>query len=433
MARKTGAMPTVSIHTASQNARVRIGGKTHWLGRCPAGKVTREQLTKAPLLWHKYVAGELGQEPVPAPPPTPAVTAAPAPAAAPAVAVTEPEAGGITVAALGVRYLDWAEGYYRSADGGTTSSVDGIRMALKALFPFGDLPAATFGPKMLKRMQEMLVREGRPRVTVNRIVRTLRGVFDWATEEELLPVEVWQRLTGARPGEVCLMRPADIDRSADVWVYTPEHHKLEWRDDDEPRRLAIGPECQKLLIPFLLRHSKAYLFSPAGEQYDTAGYRRAIHRARDRAGIERWSPNQLRHLRAGEIKQALGIEVAGAVLGHRHLKTTEIYADRKLRQSIEVVHKHRHGQAHEKTYVVEPGKLARGKRSIYLYYHLADAKDLNLRQFKLDRIVSVRKLNDRCQLEYGSDGKLTGHRWPDDVVDRPPLPLDAIFSCMIHD
>jgi len=100
---------------------------------------------------------------------------------------------------------------------------------------------------------------------------------------------------------------------------------------------------------------------------------------------------------------------------------------------LEVVHKHQYGQAHEKKYVVEPRKLARGKRSIYLYHHLADAKDLNLRQFKLDRIVSVRKLNDPCQLEYGNDGKLTGRRWPDDVVDRPPLPLDEIFSSTIHD
>lgn len=166
------------------------------------------------------------------------------------------------------------------------------------------------------------------------------------------------------------MRPADIDRRGDIWIFTPEHHKLSWRDDDEPRRLAIGPECQKLLMPFLLRHPKAYCYSPAealkehnasrrearetpiylsgakrllkgqggrpaGEQYNTASYRRAIHRACERAGIEKWSPNQLRHLRAGEIKERLGIEVAGAVLGHRHLKTTEVYADRKLQQSIE--------------------------------------------------------------------------------------------------
>lgn len=408
MARKTGEMPKVSIHSASHNARVRIGGKTHWLGRCPAGKVTREQLAKAARLWQEYLAGELGQAPTP--------TLAPAPAS-PATLPPPAEPEGITLAALGVRYLDFAEGYYHTTNGGTTSSVDGIRMALKALFPFSDQSAAAFGPKSLKRVQEMLVREGRPRVTVNRTAKTLRRLFKWAAAEELVPVDVWrsleavaplqkgrtdapevpkvvevpdaivgatlphlgrilatmvqvQRLTGARPGEVCLMRPADIDRRGDIWIFTPEHHKLSWRDDDEPRRLAIGPECQKLLMPFLLRHPKAYCYSPAealkehnasrrearetpiylrgakrllkgqggrpaGEQYNTAAYRRAIHRACERAEIEKWSPNQLRHLRAGEIKERLGIEVAGAVLGHRHLKTTEVYADRKLQQSIE--------------------------------------------------------------------------------------------------
>ena len=30
-----------------------------------------------------------------------------------------------------------------------------------------------------------------------------------------------QRLTGARSGEVCAMRPADVDRSGPVWVYHP--------------------------------------------------------------------------------------------------------------------------------------------------------------------------------------------------------------------
>ncbi len=406
MARKSGEMPKVAIHAASQNARVRIGGKTHWLGKCAAGKVSKEQLARATRIWQEHLLCERNQAFLAAPP-TP-VEQPPSPM---------PEPSGVSVAAVGLKYLDFAEGYYRTAGGGTTSSVDGIRMALKALFAFSDLPAASFGPKSLKQVQEMLVREGRPRVTVNRTIKTIRRIFKWAASEELVSAELWhglctvaplqkgrtdapevekvrevpdttveatlphlsrivgtmvqvQRLTGARPGEVCLMRPADIDRSGDVWIFTPEHHKLEWRDDDEPRRLALGPECQQLLLPYLLRHPKAYCFSPAeavkehnaqrredrktklwpshvkrqrkgtgerqaGGQYTTASYRRAIHRACDTAGIDRWSPNQLRHLRAGEIKERLGIEVAGAVLGHRHLKTTEIYADRKLKQAVD--------------------------------------------------------------------------------------------------
>ena len=34
-----------------------------------------------------------------------------------------------------------------------------------------------------------------------------------------------QRLTGARPGEACSLRPADIDRTEAVWKWKPPHHK----------------------------------------------------------------------------------------------------------------------------------------------------------------------------------------------------------------
>lgn len=34
-----------------------------------------------------------------------------------------------------------------------------------------------------------------------------------------------QLLTAARPGEVCIMRPCDIDRSGRIWVYKPKDHK----------------------------------------------------------------------------------------------------------------------------------------------------------------------------------------------------------------
>ena len=30
-----------------------------------------------------------------------------------------------------------------------------------------------------------------------------------------------QRLTGCRPGEVCQLRPMDLDRSGEVWTYRP--------------------------------------------------------------------------------------------------------------------------------------------------------------------------------------------------------------------
>ena len=45
-----------------------------------------------------------------------------------------------------------------------------------------------------------------------------------------------QRLTGMRPGEVCMMQPADLDASGAVWTYKPSRHKTAWRgkERDQP-------------------------------------------------------------------------------------------------------------------------------------------------------------------------------------------------------
>ncbi len=63
------------------------------------------------------------------------------------------------------------------------------------------------------------------------------------------------------------------------------------------------------------------------ERYDVNAYRRAVARGCDVAGIDRWSPNQLRHTAATRIRQEFGIEAAQAVLGHRLLETTQVYAE----------------------------------------------------------------------------------------------------------
>jgi integrase len=423
--RKSGEAPRVTVVKVGNtyNARVRIGGRAHWLGRCPDAKVTAEQAAKAARLWHEHLSGVFHQAEPPSMPP---------PASTPATATPEPApvADGITVAAVAIKYLDHCETYYRTPEGRTTSSVDGVGMALRALFPFSDTPAAAFGPRAMKTMRDALVREGRPRVTCNRVVKTVRRMFKWAASEELVPAEVWhaleavsplqkgrteaaelppveevpeevvretlahlpkvvadmvwfQRWTGTRPGEVCSLRPCDIDRSGDVWIYTPKSHKLSWREDAEPRRITVGAEGQKVILPYLLRAGTAHCFSPRdsehdrnserrrarvspmtpsqlarrkgggrrqrppGDRYTTASYRRAITRAveaankkRERNGIaERlpnWAPNQLRHLRAGEVKERFGIEAASAVLGHANIRTTEIYADRKLKIAADV-------------------------------------------------------------------------------------------------
>jgi integrase len=180
-----------------------------------------------------------------------------------------------------------------------------------------------------------------------------------------------QRLIGARPTEICVMRPRDVDRSGDVWSYRPAAHKNSWRG--KPRTIFIGPRAQAILLPYLLRADDAYIFSPIESEqrrraelharrqtplargnrpgtnrkanpirkprkrYTCRSYRRAIYRACDKAGVARWSPNQLRHRAGTEIRSRFGLEAAQCVLGHTRADVTQIYAARDQQQAAEIM------------------------------------------------------------------------------------------------
>jgi len=167
-----------------------------------------------------------------------------------------------------------------------------------------------------------------------------------------------QRFIGGRPQDVCNMRRGDIERTSDVWTYRPSQHKTQHLG--KKRSLAIGPRAQEILLPYIVRKTDdEFIFSPAdsieqfraiqrenrkskvqpsqqdrrekqpkrrpGEQYDHRSYRRAIHRACERAGIECWSPNQLRHTAGTETTAQFSLEAAKEFLGHASIKTTEQY------------------------------------------------------------------------------------------------------------
>jgi integrase len=189
-----------------------------------------------------------------------------------------------------------------------------------------------------------------------------------------------QRLTGCRPEDVCHLRPCDVDTSGDVWLYRPGSHKTEHRDRD--RVIAIGPRAQEVLRPYLLRDKQSFCFVPAeseqkrnatrrenrvspmtpsqakrcpkrrrgrppGACYSTDSYRRAITRGCELANrgkppseqIPEWSPNQLRHTTATEIRRAFGLEAAQVALGHAAADVTQIYAEKNLALASEVMRK----------------------------------------------------------------------------------------------
>jgi integrase len=197
-----------------------------------------------------------------------------------------------------------------------------------------------------------------------------------------------QRLTGCRPGEVCSMRPGDIDRTTDPWTYRPVSHKTQHLG--KARTIYIGPKAQEVLRSYLLRPADSFCFSPAesearrkaemrerrrtrvqpsqlnrrkkrpkrplSDHYVKNAYRLAVHRAVDRtnraaakAAAERgeeapvpvphWHPNQLRHSAATEIRRLFGLEAAQVALRHSRADVTQVYAERDMKLAAEIARK----------------------------------------------------------------------------------------------
>jgi integrase len=331
----------------------------------------------------------------------------------------------LTIRELVDRYVDHARRYYVK-NGVPTSEAGVIASACRSVADsFGNLPADEFGPLCLEAVREKFIADGRTRSGVNGAVARVVRMFRWAAAKELVPAAVHhalrlvpglragrtdaresdpiepvpddiinatvqhlpavvadmvmlQRWTGARPGEVCSLRPCDVDRSGDVWRYQPASHKTQHHGRE--RTVYLGEKAQAILLRYLARDAKAFCFSPrdsedkrrsalhaarttpmsvgnipgsnvtisptrrAGAKYSKDSYARAIARAcalafpapddldpdarREWVAAHRWSPNQLRHTFATEVRKQFGIESVQVLLGHSNLRTSEIYAER---------------------------------------------------------------------------------------------------------
>jgi integrase len=209
-------------------------------------------------------------------------------------------------------YHSHAESYYRHTDpdrlGQSTSMIYEVRLVIRSLRAlYGDTPATEFGPLAMKAVMHSWVSEERSRSEINRRLGVVKRIFKWAASEELIPPTVavglsvvrglergrttardtkpvepvadsvvdatlpflnryvrgmveFQRLTGCRPGEACLIRRCDIDTGGEVWLYKPAHHKTAHRG--RSRVIAIGPKARDVLKEFFTTDRGAYLFPP---------------------------------------------------------------------------------------------------------------------------------------------------------------------------
>lgn len=182
-----------------------------------------------------------------------------------------------------------------------------------------------------------------------------------------------QYLAAMRPGEICQLRAIDIDTSGEIWEYNYKSHKTS-HSKDRPRLVWFCPRAQAILTPYLMDAAddpEKYLFSPKeavklanvekrsrrktklqpsqisrakekpergpGDYYLESSYRTALQRAAERAGVERWFPHQLRHLRATEIERKYGMGSAQVILGHENPNVTQIYVDRDREKAIAIM------------------------------------------------------------------------------------------------
>jgi integrase len=359
MARKANPIPSY-LHHSSGQARVRVDGRDILLGEYNS----KESRVRYAEIVAKLVSGQAVEKP--------STKKSPAP---------EPDRG-ITVNELVLAYMKWADQHFLK-NGKPTSEICCIRSAVKPLVDLcGFHPCNEFGPLLLKSVRQRMVEAGWCRNTVNRNVSRVRAVFRWGVENELVQAAtlqklqavapilagrteapdnaprqpatdeqveavrpfvselIWdliqvQRLTGARGGELLSMTPAAVDRSKDVWLYAVDDHKT--AHHGHSRVICIGPRAQRLLKPRMQGLGENELVFPVRRDSYTQAVARACERCNRRhpdKPIEPWSPHQLRHARAHEVRAENGLEAVQAVLGHSKFEMAEKYAAAVLEKAV---------------------------------------------------------------------------------------------------
>ena len=185
----------------------------------------------------------------------------------------------LTINELLLAYLDHAQRYYVK-NGVETSEVDSIRQAIRFVKDlYGATLARDFGPLALKVVRQSMIEhkitrkckhktvvlaQGLSRGNINKQIARIKRLFSWAVENELIPPATFQALAevaglrkgrtearekppikpvpqpwidatlplmppmvadmvrvqllcGARPGEIVILRPCDIDMSGPTW------------------------------------------------------------------------------------------------------------------------------------------------------------------------------------------------------------------------
>jgi integrase len=280
---KSSSIPRYRKHKASGQAVVSLNSKDHYLGRYGTAdsKTLYHSITGRWQANDRQLPNEDQQE--------------------------EPEQEGEptpTMNEIILAYLKHATQRY----GKSAAELGCLKDALREVKQLcGREPATAFGPKRLRAARQRMIDKGWCRAYVNHQIQRVRRVVKWSVAEEMIPGEVYHRLTAVdglrhgepgtresepvkpvpevfietvkllvapqvrtmmelqtltamRPSEAATMRTRDLETNGRVWVYRPEHHKTEHHG--HKREIYIGPRAQEILRPWLRVNLDEYLFQP---------------------------------------------------------------------------------------------------------------------------------------------------------------------------
>ena len=337
---KRQKVPTYGHHKSTGQARVYVGGKSYYLG--PFGSESSR------IRYGEIVAKVVSGQPL-----DPFVPKA-----------TSPEAG-LTVNEIVLAFMRHATAYY-TKDGQPSDEVHCFKSAVAPLVElFGFTAASQFTPLALKSVRDHYVAKGWSRGYCNKSTNRIRHIWKWCVENGLTPVATWQalqavsplkightaapdhkrreavsdddieavrqqlkqhhrdlfdllRATGARPSELLCLTMADIDTSGEIWFADLADHKNAHRGLS--RKLFFGPKSQLILRRLPVTGP---LFSVARSSFSTL-----IKKACLAAKVKAFVPYSLRHTKATELRDAIGIEAAQATLGHSQPSMTARYSSK---------------------------------------------------------------------------------------------------------
>lgn len=324
----------------SGQARIRIHGREHYLGTW-GSKASHIEYAR---LMAEFASGS-----------TPLPTEGP---------------GSLTISQLVDRWFDAMKIRYSPT---SQEHVTFRQVTQKLLDLYADTRVDQFDVRSLRAVRTHMIASGWAKGHIQRQITRIRTMWRWAESERLVPAGTWHHLqslppigsgekvrqtkprepvpmdhvravmpyvppvvramilfqlnSGARPAEVMTVKANEIDRSSDIWVYTPCQHKNAWRG--AVRKILIGPEAQKAILPWLeaaLAIGDHQLVFPSKEGAYKRGYGMAITRACKKAGVPSWCPYRLRHTAKLQVTQAFGLDAARAFLGQKSLEATNGYA-----------------------------------------------------------------------------------------------------------